>query len=416
MTVSILTPNSSQRLKDLRKSGWDRFESLPWPTQIDEQWRRTDPTPFLLTDENQISSSAASFSVKWEPVAPELIKTGVILTDLTTAMKQFPELMDEYLFQTGAPEQLAKFVALHQTYWNQGLFCCVPEGVTVDLPLKAGIEISGRGGVVFPHILLVAGEGSSVTLIDERTSDETMADPVVSNEMVEIIVKKGATARYIHLQRWGSAVAELFTQRAVLEQDAQFLNIHVGLGGKVTKANVETTLTGPGARADLLGVFSGRDAQHFDFHTLQDHVAERTTSDLLYKSALKDTSESIYTGLIRIEKKAQKSDAYQANRNLLLSKGAKADSVPMLEIEANDVRCTHGVAVGPVDEEQAFYLMSRGIPPAEAEHLIVEGFFLEVLKRLPTEILREQLMTEIIHNLEGSDPKGSDPRGSDPNV
>ncbi len=166
-----------------------------------------------------------------------------------------------------------------------------------------------------------------------------------------------------------------------------------------SKANVETIHQGPGAHSEILGILFGKDAQHFDFHTLQDHVSPHTGSDLLYKSALRDRSRSIYTGLIRIRKEAQKSDAYQANRNLLLSQGAKADSIPMLEIEANDVRCTHGVAAGPIDEEQAFYLMSRGLSPEQAESLIVEGFFHEVLRRIPLQTLDEELLQEVIRRL-----------------
>jgi Fe-S cluster assembly protein SufD len=245
------------------------------------------------------------------------------------------------------------------------------------------------------------GKQAEATLIDERRGGAGGAASL-SSEMVEVILRPEALLRYVHLQRWGESVTEVFTQRAVLEQGAQFLDIHVGLGGALTKANIETALQGTGARAELLGIFFGSGKQHLDFHTLQNHQAERTTSDLLYKTALKDQAESIYTGLIRIEKQAQKSDAYQANRNLLLSRGAKADSVPMLEILADDVRCTHGVAVGPVDPDQAFYLMSRGLSPAEAERLIVQGFFEQVLRRIPSPELREQLDAEMLRRMEGT--------------
>jgi Fe-S cluster assembly protein SufD len=217
--------------------------------------------------------------------------------------------------------------------------------------------------------------------------------------MVEVFLKAGASLRYIHLQRWAPSVAELFTQRVLVERDAQFFNLTVGLGGGLIKANMETALRGTGSRSELLGVFFGGDQQHFDLHTLQDHQAKATFSDLLYKSALMDRSSMITTGLIRIRKEAQKSDAYQAYRNLLLSQGARADSIPMLEIEADDVRCTHGVAVGPIEEDHLFYLMSRGVPLSEAEHLIVEGFFEPVFRRLPVARLKEALITGVTDRL-----------------
>ncbi len=391
-------PESSDGLKTLRREAWNRFESLPWPTKTDEEWRRTDPEQIPLSGVSLLASSP-SLSVEWEPVPPKLIQSGVILTDLATAFRQFPGLVEETLFQTGTPEGFPKFVALHQALWKQGLFCYVPDGVRVELPLKSRVEIRSGNAAVFPHTLLVIGQGADVTLIDERSSQKNGPNSIISDEMVEIVIKAGANLRYIHLQRWGPSVIELFTQQVLLEQDAQFLNVTVGLGGRLTKANVETILSGVGSRSELLGILFGSGNQHFDFHTLQDHQARATFSDLLYKSALKDTAQAIYTGLIRIRKEAQKSDAYQANRNLLLSKGAKADSIPMLEIEADDVRCTHGVAVGPVDEEQSFYLMSRGLSQAEAECLVVEGFFEQVFRRIPLEDLREQLMQEVTTRL-----------------
>ncbi len=382
-------------VEDARKAAWERYESLPWPVRTDEEWRRTDPKmlPAVPADPQ---AQQGPLKVGWEAPSPEMIRSGVIFTDLVTAAKQFPDLLDRYLFQIGEPEGLKKFVALHQAVARQGLFCYVPDGVKVELPLRGWMETSG-GPTLFPHTLIAVGQNAEVTLVDERRSAGQA--PVFSNEMAEIFIGAGGKLSYVHLQRWNAAATELFTQRAVLEKEAQFLNITVGLGGRLAKANVETVLQGPGAHADLLGIFFGSDKQHFDFHTLQDHQAPDTFSDLLYKSALAEQAESVYTGLIRIAKQAQKSNAYQANRNLLLSQGAKADSIPMLEIEADDVRCTHGVAVGPVDEEQAFYLMSRGLSAVESERLIVEGFFEQILKRIPVGDLREQLAEEITTRL-----------------
>lgn len=391
-------------VEDLRRAAKERFEALPWPSRTDEEWRRTDPAtlPFARME---LHPADPGLQVGWEPLPPEGTSAGVILTDLRTALAQHPELVEEHLFRTGDPQGLPKFAALHRAEWAQGLFCYVPDGVRLQVPLRAWIQPT-RGGAVYPHTLVVLGRQAELTLIDERKSGDGQG--ILSDEMVEVILRPEASLRYVHLQRWGGSVAEVFSQRAIVDQGAQFLNIHVGLGGALTKANVETVLDGVDARADLLAILFGSGKQHFDFHTLQDHRAERTTSDLLYKSALRDQAESIYTGLIRIERQAQKSDAYQANRNLLLSRGAKADSVPMLEILANDVRCTHGVAVGPVDPEQTFYLMSRGLAPAEAERLIVQGFFEQVLRRIPVPPLQEQLEQEVLRRLDSGHPEPAD--------
>ena len=397
-SLEAYLPQSSQRLQALRKEGWGRFTSMPWPAKTHEEWRRTDPAAFQL-EGIELQPPSPALTVGWEPVAPEMIKAGVILTDLATALRQFPELVDQYLFQTGDSEQLQKFVALHQALWNQGLFCYVPEGVAVEKPIRMWAEVTRGGSAIFPHLLLVVEKGASAVVLDERRSAGAMEGRAISDEMTEIVVKEEGHFQYIRFQRWGSTVRELLSQRTVLERDAQFLHVNVGIGGGVTKGNIETTLKGVGSRADLLGVLCGRGNQHFDFNTLQDHFAPHTTSDLLYKSALKDHAKAVYTGLIRIRKQAQKSDAYQANRNLLLSQGAKADSIPKLEIEADDVRCTHGVAVGPVDEDQLFYLSSRGIPQEEAEQLIVEGFFEQLFQRIPVPEIREELTNEITHGI-----------------
>ncbi|MBI1952842.1 MAG: Fe-S cluster assembly protein SufD [Candidatus Omnitrophica bacterium] len=388
----------------IRPAAWERFTALPWPSKTDEEWRRTDPAKVPL-GEVELSPDPASLRVGWEEISPKLIASGVILTDLVSAKKQFPELIQEYLMKSGAPEGLAKFVALHEALFSQGLFCYVPEGVSVELPLRSWVEIAKDRAAVFPHGLIIVGEGAEATLVDERRAPGGVHGPIVSDEMVEIFLKAGSRLRYVHLQKWPPQVVELFTQRVLLEKDAHFLNLTMGLGSTLSKANVETTLTQTGARADLLGLFFGSGRQHFDFQTLQDHRAQATTSDLLYKSALKDDSDAVYRGLIRIARQAQKSDAYQANRNLLLSQGAKADSIPMLEILADDVRCTHGVAVGPVDEEQAFYLMSRGVPEAEAERLIVGGFFEQVIQRLKLKELEEGLMAQVSNKMNKGDPK-----------
>ncbi len=218
--------------------------------------------------------------------------------------------------------------------------------------------------------------------------------------MVEIYARENSNVRYINLQEWGPATYSFSTQRVLAERDSKVNWLFVALGSQLGKANLDSVLRGPGADVEMLGLVFGDGHQVLDCHTIQDHVAPNTRSDLLYKGVLKDQAHSIFSGLIRVFPHAQKTDAYQQNRNLLLSPTARADSIPNLEIGANDVRCTHAATVGQVEDEYLFYLMSRGLPRAVAEQMIVEGFFEPVLQRIPLEDLRERLFGYIQHKME----------------
>ena len=273
----------------------------------------------------------------------------------------------------------------------------IPRGVQVAAPIRITRRADAASAL---QTTIVAEPESDATVIEELLGDAGAAGPSRQiSSTVEITVQAAARLRYYHLQNWSRATDHTYTQQATVERGGQFLSLLAAIGGRVTKASVETRLVGPGARGDLYGVAFGDEQQQFEFQTLQDHVVAHTSSDLLYKTALRDHAVSRYHGLIRIAKDAQKSDAYQANRNLLLSEHAKADSIPMLEILADDVRCTHGATVGPVDAEQAFYLMSRGIPFPTAEQMIVEGFFDQVYAKLPAGGIREQLHEHIERKL-----------------
>lgn len=273
----------------------------------------------------------------------------------------------------------------------------IPRGLQVPAPLRIVRRAEAASGPLTFQTRIVAEPESDVTVIEEAIGESAATARVSST--VELVVRAGARVRYYHIQNWSCDAEHTFTQHATVERDGHLLSLLATLGSRVTKASIETRLVGPGARSDLYGIAFGDHSQRFEFHTLQDHVVPNTASDLLYKTALEDQAVSRYVGLIRIAKDAQKTDAYQANRNLLLSPQAKADSIPMLEILADDVRCTHGATVGPVDPEQAFYLMSRGIRFPTAERMIVEGFFDQVLQKLPAEDLRERLHAHIERKL-----------------
>jgi len=239
-----------------------------------------------------------------------------------------------------------------------------------------------------------------VTLIQEDRSVAVGGSDAahVINGRIELLVEPDAAVRYCRVQRWDPAAHEFALQRATLREGAQLSMVNIHVGGRVSKTHVIAKLLGKGATSRVFGFLFGHGAQHLDYHSLQDHQAPQTMSDLLYKAALKDRSRMIYTGLIRIAKQAKQTDAFQANHNLLLSGESKAETIPMLEILADDVRCKHGATIGPVDEEQLFYLTSRGIPQRLAERLLVMGFVEPVLEQVPCEALRDQLREE----LEGS--------------
>jgi Fe-S cluster assembly protein SufD len=254
------------------------------------------------------------------------------------------------------------------------------------MPLQTVTYLDADGAAVFPHTLLIAERGAEVTFIDRYVSPDL--ERGLSDAITEIVVGDGAHVRYASIQEWGNGVTHLSVQRTRLGRDADFRSLAVGFGASLARAEVEAVLAEPGGFSELLGVFFADEDQHFDHRSLQDHVASNCTSDLLYKGALLDRSRAVYSGWVHVRSDAQKTIAMQTSRNMVLSEHAKADAIPNLEIEANDVRCGHAASVGPVEEETLFYLQSRGIPRDEAERLVVTGFFQEVLDRVMLDEVR----------------------------
>jgi Fe-S cluster assembly protein SufD len=246
--------------------------------------------------------------------------------------------------------------------------------------------------------VIVLEEGAELTFIDRYVSPD-LTD-VLSDAVVEIYVGPNARLRYVTLQDWGHGVTHLQVQRAEVDRDAELRSLAVAFGASLSRMEAESHLTGDGGSSEMLGVYVGHGTQHFDFRSVQDHVGSRTVSDLLYKGALKGASRAIYSGTVILQPGAHLCDAYQTNRNILLSEHAKADSIPNLEILSNDpVRCGHAASVGPVDEDTLFYIQSRGIPYEEAERLVVFGFLQEVLDRIPLTEIRTGLERAIAAEL-----------------
>lgn len=404
-------------MREFRLAAWAAAEQLPWPSPKDEEWRRTDPAAFQLegvrldTDPRAgaVPSDVQDAIAAWDNPAGVLVQrnsrtvratydasagAGVVFTDLHTALRERPDLVREHFMTTGVRPDETKFRALHGALWSAGTFLYVPDGVEITRPLLSLTWIDAERVAVFPHTVVVAGRGSRLTLIT-GTGSGAGEWPAFSDAVTEVIAHDGAQVRLVAFQEWGRHVVEVGIIRSVLARDATVNSLVVGLGGKVVKTNVESILAGPGATSEMLGLIFADGMQHVDFHTLQEHRAPHTLSDLLYKNAVKDRARSVFSGMIRVHYGAQKTNAFQANRNLILSEGAKADSIPNLEIMANDLRCTHGSATSRLNEEHLFYLMSRGLTRAEAVRMVVEGFFAELLDRVPLERLRGRLQQDI---------------------
>jgi Fe-S cluster assembly protein SufD len=375
-------------LQKRRLSALATYERLPLPSKTDEEWRRTDISGLKATDFSELEHRNG-FSLAGLSPLPR----GVILEPLRVAAERHRQLVEPLLFSLARADR-DRFTALHAAFFTGGTFLYVPDGVVIDEPIIAAHTSHAGGAALLPHTLIVAGRGARFHYLDEYVSDGD-EEPGYRTGSAEIFVGEGAEVGYVSLQKWGRNAWHFGDQRARLEKDSRLKLFNVTLGGRFSKTRVEASLVGQGSEAELKAIYFASGEQFFDFHTLQDHQVGNTRSDLLFKGALQDTARTVYAGLIRIEKGAARSDAYQANRNLVLSDHAKATSIPMLEIDNNDVRCTHGATVGPVDPMSMFYLQSRGIPEPTAKRMIVQGFFGDVLDRIPFEHARNLIEADL---------------------
>jgi Fe-S cluster assembly protein SufD len=271
--------------------------------------------------------------------------------------------------------------------------------VRVEVPIRLYRWISDTGTAAFSRLLVVAEQGAEVAVVDELGSDDV--ERALSVGAAEIFADEGAKVIYTSVQRFGTGVAHLATDRLAAGRDAKITTLYTSLGATLSRVDVQCRLRQPGSHVDMLGLYIADGTQHFDNETLQDHIAPHASSNLLFKGALNDTGRSVFRGMIRVHEKAQRTDAYQTNRNLILSDGARADSLPNLEIAADDVRCSHAATVGQLDEEEVFYLLSRGIPKPIAVRLVVFGFFSEVLDQLPLDGVRAELLRAVERKLLG---------------
>lgn len=408
-------------LTDRRRAAVARHAELPWPHPSDDVWRRTDVTQldpstgFTPADRLQQALSLTDDQLaQWtKPLGGEQLfvrandgwlnpprASGLVVADLAAGADRLRDLLEA----DGMTPAESKLASLNDAYHQGGVVLDVPAGASLATPVRL-VHLHGvqAGQAIYPLTVIRVGAGASVTLVDEYVSLEPAggAEHLI-NGRIELRLERDARVQYVRLQRWGGNAREFLLQRARLGAGASLTMANLTLGARLSKTHIVNRFDAPGASSKLYGFVFGRGRQHIDQHTLQDHQAPQTTSDLEYRAALQDTSRLVYTGLIRIGPTAQQTNAFQANHNLLLSAGARAETIPMLEILADDVQCKHGASIGPIDEEQAFYAMTRGISRQAAERLIVMGYVEPIIQQVPVPALQERLREEIEGSLHAS--------------
>jgi Fe-S cluster assembly protein SufD len=391
---------------DRKRAAYERFAALPLPKRTDEGWRFSNfaalsldgvtvPATMTRPDHHPVGIRKAAKLVfadnrlaASEPLATELAKQGVIAESLQTALLRHGDLVKAHLLTQPSKLGSEKFAALHEAFLEDGAFFFVPRNVQVELPL--GVFHYGRPGTAtFPHTLVVAEENAAVTVVDFfKSAGAGAAFACGGNDRY---AGHGAAVSYVAMQDWSRDTLSFQFNATVARRDAKVLSLNLHAGARQARHESFSQLTAPGAHSEMLALTVAHGTQEFDQRTLQIHQAPNTGSNLLYKNALLDSAKTIFSGLIVVDPDAQKTDAYQSNRNLMLSDDAEAHSLPGLEIQANDVRCTHGATSARIDRDQEFYLEARGIKPAQAQELLVFGFFEEVLGKIENQELHDAL-------------------------
>lgn len=415
-------PNIDSTLPDwflaVRQQGWEEFEALPFPGRKDELWRFSSlkaldltgfvPAP-LIADEREQEIIERSRGVSHpagrmvfgngellfrKAIHSELRNRGVLFLPLEEAVFQKSELVKEHFMTQEFRLGSAKLAALHKANAGAGTLIYVPRNVEVELPLEIFHWIDGENTSLFPHTLIVAGENSKVTVLEHFGSAD-LKQRGFACSVNDLILGPGAKLTYVSVQDWNENVTSFQINSTVVERDASAVNMGLNLGALYARYESASRLRGPGGRSDMLAVTVADGEQEFDQRTLQDHAQPNCTSDLLYKNALSDRSRTIFSGLIKVEEHSHKTDAYQKVRNLMLSEDAEANSMPGLEILADDVRCTHGATSGQIEDEELFYLLSRGIPADDGRQLLVTGFLNEAIDRLGQSELEDLLRSRV---------------------
>jgi Fe-S cluster assembly protein SufD len=383
-------------LRSLRAAWWSRALETPPPTGLEEEWRRTSLA--ALPRHAELLLDAPRVEIE---VPEDALRDGVIVTDLRTAVRDHADLVAPFLALSDGQTSHAHFWALARAAWTGGLFCHVPKGVVVDGTIVARTRLTRSSVTYLPLTVVVAEEGSAVTLLEEVVSPD--GDAGWFGGIVDIRADQASSVRYANLQQLGDATWNIAAQRVVVGHDATVTTLNAELGSRISKVGLDVTMAGKGGTSKVLGILAAGDDQQIDINTIQDLAADHTTSDLLYLSALYDRAHASFYGVTNVRHGTRQTSSYQECRNLLLSPEAGAEPIPVLEIAANDIlRCGHGATAGAIDPTTLFYAQSRGLDPDSAERMIVRGFFEQVVAQIGDETIRGAVLDALARRI-GSD-------------
>ena len=377
-----LESHRSSFAEEKKKLALDTFKSIQMPKEKDEDWRYTQIDKLKLENFEPFESNGRISAA----LSEDLAEKGVILTDVNTALEKY-QIARDYYFRN-AKIGKDKFVALNAAYFDNGIFLYVPKNIEIGEPIKINFNFDGKCSIL--HNIIVVESNSKLDFIEEYSNKE-LEEEQLNECITEVFANQDSKINFYHLDNWTKNVYNFTDIAGNLERNASINWISGCFGGKLNRLGIDTNFNGQGSTCSNLGVFLGRGKEHIDFTTNMYHNAENTTNNVLVDGILKDESSSVYRGLIKIEKQAQKTNSYLANHILKLGEKTLANSIPSLKIDANDVKASHGATVGQIDEEHLFYLMARGLSRAEAEKLIVEGFFEPIIQKIPLEELREKI-------------------------
>ena len=405
--------NEPSFVKVAREEAFSLYKSLPSPHGRMEEWRRTDPARFpfaKLAGLKKLGFSAVSAPGEWDDqfdvvvtiaddsfgirdVSGVLKAQTILVQPLEDAAGKHPELVRDHLKNHARGEAAGKFETLNDSFWNVGIFIHIPAGVELTRGILIRYNLMLPQSVCVPRLLVVAGERSKATVVEHMTSPDA---PLIQTVMAkEFYIAPSANVRVISLQEWGANTFHIANDWARIEREGKIDWVTLNFGSRLSKMSFGSDVVGEGASAELDGLYFATGEQHFDQRTLQVHSSPRTTSNLLYKGAVKDKARSVYQGLIIARPGANGVDAYQKNNNLVLSDGARADSLPGLQIDTDDLKCSHGSTIGNLDPEQLFYLRSRGLDENEARRILIKGFCEDIAGRIPYEFVREAVSRQV---------------------
>jgi len=381
--MEILHQAQSNFASMKKKEALANFDSMPMPKEKEENWRYTEIEKLNLENFDLPNAKANISATK---ISDDLIEKGVVLCDINTALEKF-EVARGYFFKSAKIDK-DKFIALSAAHFSNGIFLYVPKNIEIEEPLRANFSFGGAASIL--HNIIVVEPNSKVDFIEEYSNEE-IGNEQLNACVTEVFANNDSKINFYHLNNWSKNTYNFTNIMGILGRSAALNWISGCFGGKLNRLKIDTIFNGHGSQCNNLGVFLGKGKEHVDFTTNMYHNAENTTNEVLVDGILKDESTSVYRGLIRIEKEAQKTYSYLANHILKLGDKTLANSIPSLKIEANDVKASHGATVGQIDEEHMFYLMARGLSRVEAERLVVEGFFEPVIQKIPLEELREKI-------------------------